>query len=186
MTRVIVLVLLIMTVGVHAGAVSTNLCAGDPVRRFFVSAVREGDVLHLRTGPSPKYETIGIITRDTTGLIGLGPVQPYGKSLWRKIRYGALVGWVNDAFLRPESSRIPPTSLFSVTGVPKGDVLYIRAWPSAKSREIAAIPCHATGIVGIKVWMKGGEIWRKIRFHSTEGWVNGAFLQPEGRSPWRP
>jgi len=181
MIRVILPILLTVTFGTLAGAASAGSCVGEPLRRFFVAGVEEGDVLHLRSGPSPRYETIGIITRDTTGLVGLGPMQPYGQSTWRKIRYGALVGWVNDALLRPESSRIPPTSSFSVTGVRKGDVLYVRAWPSAKSREIAALPCYATGIAGIKVWMKGGQIWRKVRFHSVEGWVNGALLEPEDR-----
>ena len=189
MIRVIFPTLLALIFGTIAGAASAAPCAGEPLRRFFVAGVREGDRLYLRSGPSPRAQFIAIIPRDSSDLMGLGPVQRYGQSLWRKVRYGTsrrgLTGWVNDSYLRLESSRIPPTSSFSVTGVRKGDVLYVRAWPSAKSKEVAALPCDATGIVGIRVWMKGGQIWRRVRFDSMEGWANGAFLQPEDRGPKR-
>jgi len=176
MTKIIAPAVLAMTLAalaaVSGGTPSTASVNESPL--FSVVGVRKGDVLYLRAEPSPRAESIAIILPDATGLVGTGAVKLYGKSMWRRIRYGASEGWVNDAFLRREDGR-----RFSVIGVSEGDTLNVRAWPSAKARIVGTISRAATGIEEIgPVMTKGKATWRKIRFQTLEGWVNGAFLQP--------
>src|SRR6185436_5726256 len=176
MAKVIVSAVLMMTLSVLAGVpasrpspVSTK---NDSQRLFSVGGVEKSDRLYLRAKPSHRSESIAIISHDATGLVGLGPVQRRGRSIWRKIRYGDLQGWVNDHYLRSESIRTPPTSRFYVTRVAKDDVLYVRVEPSAMSRIVGSTPHDATGIEGLgPVTTKGGSIWRRVRFRSLEGWV---------------
>src|SRR5439155_26826737 len=70
--------------------------------RFAVHGVDPADTLNVRVAPDPKSEVLGQLLPNTTGVVSLGVQQKIGPATWRKVRCGALVGWVNDRFLDPQ------------------------------------------------------------------------------------
>lgn len=88
---------------------------------------------------------------------------------------------------------------FAVKGVAAGDVLNIRAEPSASGARIGEIPHDGQGLQNLGCrggpafaeWQKMSEAerkraglkrWCKVRYGGVEGWVAGRFLT-EGRHP---
>jgi hypothetical protein len=70
--------------------------------RFAVHGVDPSDTLNVRVAPDAQSEVLGQLLPNTTGVVALGQEQKVGPSIWRKVRCGALVGWVNGRFLDPE------------------------------------------------------------------------------------
>jgi hypothetical protein len=70
-----------------------------------VHGVDPTDKLNVRVAPDPESEVLGELLPNTTGVADLGRKQKVGPSTWRKVRCGALIGWVNDRFLAPDASR---------------------------------------------------------------------------------
>jgi uncharacterized protein YraI len=85
---------------------------------------------------------------------------------------------------------------YAVTGVAAGDVLNIRAEPSAKAEKVGEIPHDGRAIRNLGCrggptfaeWEKmsaaerkraGQKRWCKIRYNGTEGWVAGWFLMED-------
>jgi hypothetical protein len=67
--------------------------------RFAVHGVEKDDTLNVRAEPSSQAEVLGQLLPNTTGVVALGEPQKVGPSTWRKVKCGALVGWVNGRFL---------------------------------------------------------------------------------------
>lgn len=68
--------------------------------RFVVRGVAPDDVLNVRTGPGSRYEVIGTIPPDATGVTGAaGGRRQVGQAIWREVTYAGVRGWVNDRFL---------------------------------------------------------------------------------------
>jgi hypothetical protein len=72
---------------------------------FAVHGVDASDTLNVRVAPDPESEVLGQLLPNTTGVADLGKQQKVGPSIWRKVRCGALIGWVNGRFLAPDGSR---------------------------------------------------------------------------------
>jgi hypothetical protein len=72
---------------------------------FAVHGVEAADTLNVRVAPDPASEVLGQLLPSTTGVADLGRQQKVGPSIWRKVRCGALIGWVNERFLAPDASR---------------------------------------------------------------------------------
>jgi hypothetical protein len=71
---------------------------------FAVHGVDAADTLNVRLAPDPESEVLGQLLPSTTGVADLGRTQKVGPSTWRKVRCGALIGWVNERFLAPDAS----------------------------------------------------------------------------------
>ena len=76
--------------------------------RYAVFNVRGDDVLNVRSGPGRNFIIVGAIPHDAKGIqiTGAGEMGPGGKSgleRWAPIRFQAIVGWVNQRYLREES-----------------------------------------------------------------------------------
>jgi hypothetical protein len=69
--------------------------------RFSVHGVDPDDTLNVRVAPDAKSDVLGQLLPNTTGVVAVGEEQKVGTSTWRKVRCGALVGWVNQRFLDP-------------------------------------------------------------------------------------
>jgi hypothetical protein len=78
--------------------------------------------------------------------------------------------------LAPAAATAWPT--LAVTGVPKNDVLNLRAQPDAKSAKVASVPRNATGISADAVAVKGLD-WIRISHSGRSGWANARFLSYE-------
>jgi hypothetical protein len=76
-----------------------------PGPHFAVHGVDASDTLNVRVAPDPESEVLGQLLPNTTGVADLGRKQKVGPSTWRKVRCGALIGWVNERFLAPDGSR---------------------------------------------------------------------------------
>jgi len=75
--------------------------------------------------------------------------------------------------LAPVSART-----YKVVGVPRGDVLNVRAEPGAGSQIVGRLASNATGIRSTGNRAKVGDaVWRQIWLSGRTGWVNGRFLQ---------
>jgi uncharacterized membrane protein len=72
--------------------------------------------------------------------------------------------------------------LLQVTGVEGWDVLYIRAEPRAGAVILAAIPPDGRGVERLPAGEAGRPGWLRVRYHGTEGWASGRYLEPE--APW--
>lgn len=89
---------------------------------------------------------------------------------------------------------------FAVTGVAAGDVLNIRAAPTASGAKIGEIPADGRhvrnlgcrGGPGFAAWQRMSEAerheaarrrWCKVRYGGVEGWVAGWFLKEDGGGP---
>lgn len=69
-------------------------------RPFRVAGVDPSDVLNIRNGPSPAYESVGGIPPDSHGITITGPCL----NDWCPVRHRTLVGWVNRRFLAEETA----------------------------------------------------------------------------------
>jgi hypothetical protein len=76
-----------------------------PGPHFAVQGVDASDKLNVRVAPDPASEVLGELLPNTTGVADLGKHQKVGPAIWRKVRCGALIGWVNGRFLAPDGSR---------------------------------------------------------------------------------
>ncbi|MBS0252927.1 MAG: SH3 domain-containing protein [Proteobacteria bacterium] len=67
---------------------------------FRVAGVDPSDVLNIRTGPSPDYQTVGGIPPNSRGIVITGPCQ----NDWCPVKHRTLVGWVNRRYLTEETA----------------------------------------------------------------------------------
>jgi hypothetical protein len=68
---------------------------------------------------------------------------------------------------------------FRVVNVRRGDVLRIRATPSAQSRVVGTIPANGANVIfiGARGYQSGADVWWRVRYGNVTGYVNKAFLQ---------
>jgi len=74
-----------------------QLAAQEPFYR--VINVTAGDILNVRSTPSARSTIVGKLAPDTMGIRLAGPSRRNGRSVWQKIRYGDVTGWVNAKFI---------------------------------------------------------------------------------------
>ncbi|MFT3731644.1 MAG: SH3 domain-containing protein [Hyphomicrobium sp.] len=67
---------------------------------FRVAGVDPSDVLNIRTGPSPDYQTVGRIPPNSHGIAITGACL----NDWCPVRHRTLVGWVNRRYLAEETA----------------------------------------------------------------------------------
>jgi hypothetical protein len=67
---------------------------------FRVAGVDPSDVLNIRNGPSPAYESVGGIPPDSHGITITGPCL----NDWCPVKHRTLIGWVNRRFLAEETA----------------------------------------------------------------------------------
>lgn len=70
-----------------------------PNTTYGVFRVRFDDALNIRGLPDLKAKVVGKIPSDGKGLQYTGEWKRLGKEVWVKIRFGKIVGWVNQSYL---------------------------------------------------------------------------------------
>jgi hypothetical protein len=81
----------------HVSKVEAPKASHNPFR---VAGVDPSDVLNIRTGPSPEYQTVGGIPPDSHGITITGPCQ----NDWCPVKHRTLIGWVNRRYLTEETA----------------------------------------------------------------------------------
>lgn len=137
---------------------------------YRVYGVVSGDVLFIRAQPSSKAKRIGSIPPYGKGVERLGPCR----GSWCKIRYRGMTGWTSMKYLTPEAL---PGSSYRVRGIRNDDVLFIRAWPSAKSEKVGTIPPDGRGVSKLGPCKAN---WCKIRYRGITGWASMMYLVADG------
>ncbi|MEC5383751.1 SH3 domain-containing protein [Aurantimonas sp. C2-6-R+9] len=90
------------------------------------------------------------------------------KGNWCPVEEGHVTGWVHSHFI----AMVSP-ALYCVAGVAPGDILNLRAYPSAQSRVLTKLDRHQCGIAFLPYAVGG---WQKIRANGWEGWASRRYL----------
>jgi hypothetical protein len=81
--------------GAYTAATTRRL---KPQAKYAVFRVY-GDVLNVRAAPQAKATIVGTLSQGDSGLLFAGETKQTGKTVWAKIKFGHLTGWVNQSFL---------------------------------------------------------------------------------------
>ena len=147
---------------------------GTPARAACVIGVADWDVLWMRAGPSVRYRRIGAIGPRACG------VRVYWRRCvrggrWCKVRYRGRIGWVNMRYIDEGGDGAGPAPANAcVVGVPRWDVLWMRAGPSVRYRRVASLPPRYCGVI-VTDDCRGNWCYA----HSLEGasgWVNMRYI----------
>ena len=144
--------------------------ANSAARAACVVGVPNWDVLWMRAGPSVRYRRIGSIGPRACGVRVLWRTCVRG-GRWCRVRYRGRSGWVNMRYI-DEGGRWANAC---VVGVPRWDVLWMRAGPSVRYRRVAALPSRYCGVI-VTPDCRGN--WCFVRsLEGTSGWVNMRYIR---------
>ena len=146
-----------------------SIAGSDPAvsgEEHCVVNVRSDDRLNMRTQPNPRAATVARKRHNECGIL----VHNCRRN-WCRVEDGHSLGWVNRHFIAMVS---PP--IYCVVGVPRGDALNLRAFPSAQSRVLTR-PARRQCNIAFLPYAVGG--WQKVRVAGWQGWVNRRYLSGE-------
>jgi SH3-like domain-containing protein len=147
-----------------SSAAPTQVVEGE---EHCVVNVASWDRLNVREEPSSGS---AIVTKHRYGDCGI-TVTGNMHNGWVPVEDGHFAGWVKAKYL----SMVSP-ALYCVTGVPVGDTLNLRAYPSTSSKVIAELDRHQCDIAFLPYAVGS---WQKIRVDGYEGWANRKYLSGE-------
>ncbi len=142
----------------------------DPVVRgeeHCVINTRSDDRLNVRDGPSVDYDVIGRWRNAKCGIF----VYERCRGSWCPVDDGHIMGWAHRRYLGAVSP-----SMYCVTGIRRGDVLNLRAYPSTSSRILVGLDRHQCDIAFLPFAVGN---WQKIRVDGWEGWASRRYLSGE-------
>jgi SH3-like domain-containing protein len=146
-----------------------GIAKADPVvpgEEHCVINVRSNDTLNIRSQPSAQAS---IVVRKAYADCGI-MVHSCATS-WCAVDDGHSIGWVNRRFI----AMVSP-ALYCVTGVPPGDALNLRAFPSSQSRVLTQLGRQQCDIAFLPYAV--GR-WQKIRVSGWQGWVSRRYVSGE-------
>jgi SH3-like domain-containing protein len=141
--------------------------AADPVvegEEHCIVNIRTDDRLNVRRRPNAESAIVDRLRYAQCGIVVDGPCR----GNWCPLEDG---GWVNRRYIAAVSP-----ALYCVTGVRRGDVLNLRAFPSPSSRIVAELGRRQCDIAFLPFAVGN---WQKIRVEGEEGWVNRRYLSGE-------
>ena len=144
--------------------------AADPVvegEEHCVVNIRADDRLNVRRRPNAESAIVDRWRYAKCGII----VEGECRGNWCPAEDGHNAGWVHRHYL----AMVSP-ALYCVTGVGRGDVLNMRAFPSPSSRVVAELDRRQCDIAFLPYAVGN---WQKIRVEGEEGWVNRRYLSGE-------
>ena len=154
-------------------AVSLIILAGlaqaEPVvpgEEHCVVNVRADDRLNMRAQPNAGA---AITARKRYGECGILVHRCSGS--WCSAEDGHSLGWVHRRYI----AMVSP-AMYCVSGVPAGDALNLRAFPSPDSRVLTRLDRRQCGIAFLPYAVGS---WQKIRADGWQGWVNRRYLSGE-------
>jgi SH3-like domain-containing protein len=142
----------------------------DPIvegEEHCVVNVRTDDRLNVRRRPNAESAVVARWRYAKCGII----VEDSCRGNWCPAEDGHDAGWVHRHYLAAVSP-----ALYCVTGVRRGDVLNLRAFPSPNSRIIAELHRRQCDIAFLPYAVGN---WQKIRVEGEQGWVNRRYLSGE-------
>lgn len=143
------------------GTASAQVVQGE---EHCVINVKSSDVLNVRKSGRASSKVVTTLRYGQCGVMVTGACQ----ASWCPIEDGHYAGWVNSHYI----SMVSP-AMYCVADVRAGDVLNLRAFPSASSRVLTKLPRRECGISFLPYATAG---WQKVRVRGYEGWVNRRYL----------
>lgn len=140
---------------------SAQVVAGE---EHCVVNVRSSDALNVRAQNSANSQIVAKLRYGQCGVV----VVAECKGPWCPVEDGHDAGWVNSRFI----SMVSP-AIYCVDGVAAGDMLNVRAFPSANSRIVTKVARNKCDIAFLP-YSTGA--WQKVRVGGHEGWVNRSFV----------
>jgi hypothetical protein len=70
---------------------------------YRIANIGQRDFVNLRSGPGENYRPLARIRPAARGIILRGGRAVNGSTKWREISVGGYTGWVNEAYLQPDS-----------------------------------------------------------------------------------
>jgi SH3-like domain-containing protein len=126
--------------------------------------VKASDALNLRAKGSASSKIVSTLPYGECGIVVTDACQ----GAWCPVEDGHDAGWVHSRFI----SMVSP-SMYCVTGVGSGDLLNLRAYPSANSRILTKLPRQQCDIAFLPY---STGTWQKVRVEGYEGWANRKYL----------
>lgn len=163
LARVSLLLLFVSPAATPLPATADPIVSGE---EHCVINVRSDDRLNVREGPGVGYEVIGRWRYAKCGII-----VERCRGSWCRVEDGHIAGWAHRHYLAAVSP-----ALYCVTGVARGDVLNLRAYPSTSSRILVGLHRYQCDIAFLPYAI---GTWQKIRVDGWEGWVNRRYLSGE-------
>ena len=160
-----------LRIGAFTFSLVFALCLAPPIAAQVVPGeehcvvnVRSDDRLNIRSRPSASAPIEARKRYGTCGLEVTGPCR----GNWCPVSDIGASGWAHKRYL----SMVSP-AMYCVSGVSRGDVLNVRAFPSTRSRVLGALNRSQCDIAFLPYAVKG---WQKIRVEGLEGWVARRYL----------
>ncbi len=142
---------------------------------FKVVKILAGDVLNIRSSPSPKSKKVGKIPVGQHCIAYLNEIGgPTNQKTWVKISNKGIKGWASLNYLSQEEMGCG--TYYKVINVRSH--LNIRKSPYLYSRRVGKIPAHKECFLGIDKYVsKLKRQWAMVRYSGTKGWVNAKYLK---------
>ena len=144
-----------------AGAASAQVVQGE---EHCVINVRSSDVLNVRERGRASSKVVTTLRYGQCGVMVTGACQ----GSWCPIEDDHYAGWVNSHYI----SMVSP-AMYCVAGVRPGDVLNLRAFPSASSRILTKLSRRQCDISFLPY---ATAAWQKVRVGGYEGWAHRRYL----------
>lgn len=167
------------------GWVNRNFLIEDCRCAYQIEGVEVNDSLWVRAGPSVKYEKVGAIPHDGTGIQITGVAVRVQKDYWTTVRYKNIEGWVNQHYLAKQCDLATLAQCdYKIINVNADDTLNMRFGPSVKYEKVLSIPHDANNIklMGDSITV-GKTTWIPIEYAGKTGWVNQRYVQKNCQTP---
>jgi SH3-like domain-containing protein len=161
MRIVLVACIIALSSGFAGGPAVAQVVEGE---EHCVVNVKATDALNVRAKGSASSKIVTTLQYGECGIV----VTAACKGSWCPIEDGHDAGWVNSRYI----SMVSP-SLYCVTGVGGGDVLNLRAYPSATSTILTKLPRQQCDIAFLPY---STGTWQKVRVNGFEGWASQKYL----------
>lgn len=158
---------LVAALSAAAFPLMVGIAGAEPVvpgEEHCVVNVRSDDALNMRAGPSAQTPVVATKRYGECGI----RVNDACSGSWCPVEDGQALGWVHRHYI----AMVSP-SLYCVGGIGAGDVLNLRAYPSAKSSILAMLTPNQCDIAFLPYSVGS---WQKIRVGGFAGWVNRTYL----------
>jgi|GEM_PF-6558352 len=144
--------------------------------------------LSIRAAPTRQSEQIGEVGAGKVVEVLCGEPVATDERIWLRVRYGALVGYMSDRYLRLSSrpgasdSRSTASDGCGRARVVGVEALAIRAAPTRQSTQVGAAPAGATVEVLCDRPVAADErVWLRVRYGAIEGYMSDRYLARESQ-----
>ena len=131
--------------------------------------------IHLRTGPSIDYLSIGIINKGQTATyLGQSEFDSRGVA-WHYVSMTAGTGWISSKYSKLDViDKLIPTNLQNKVETTAS--IHVRTAPDVNSASLAALPKgNKLPFLGVISVDDRGIAWFKISFNGKEAWISSKY-----------